>query len=217
MHHFCTLFDRNYLFMGIALHASLMRHAKAFCLHILCMDTIAFEVLCKLQLPNVRLIPIDQFEDDDLRLAKQNRTTEEYCWTCTPSLPLYILKNNPEIDRITYVDADIFLFDDPSPIFEEFGDASIMIVEHRYAERLRQFIVNGIYNVEWLTFRRDRNGLACLEWWRERCNEWCYRRMENGKKGDQKYLDDWLDRFEGVHVLQHVGAGVAPILPSLSN
>lgn len=174
------------------------------------MDDVALDVLSKLSLPNVRLIPLADFEDEELRRVKHDRTVAEYCWTCSPCLPLFVLNHNPDIDLITYVDADLFFFCDPSPIFDEFGECSILIVEHRLVQRLQYLLVNGIYNVEWLSFRRDKNGLASLAWWREKCIEWCYARLEDGKLGDQKYLDDWPRRFDGVHVLQHVGAGVAP-------
>ena len=49
-----------------------------------------------------------------------------------------------------------------------------------------------------------------MNWWRERCLEWCHDRVEDGRFADQKYLDDWPTRFRSVVVLQHKGAGLAP-------
>lgn len=208
--HYCTLFDRNYLLKGLALYRSLTRHSGEFVLHILCMDDVVYELFGRMGFANVRLILRADFEDPELLAVKPTRTVAEYCWTCTPSLPLYVLDRNPDVDLITYLDADLFFFSSPEPIFEEFGDASILIVEHHFAPRFKQYEVNGKYNVEWLTFRRDANGLAALRWWRDKCIEWCFYRLEEGRMGDQKYLDTWPTRFRGVHVLQHIGAGVAP-------
>jgi hypothetical protein len=63
--------------------------------------------------------------------------------------------------------------------------------------------------VQFISFRNNVRGLKALRWWRERCLEWCYARLEDGKFGDQLYLEDWPKRFEGVHVLQHLGGGLA--------
>jgi len=210
MRHYCTLFDRNYLLKGLALYRSLERYAGGFTLHVLCMDDMVHDLLGRLSLPHVKRIRRVDFEDPQLLAVKPTRSVAEYCWTCTPSLPLYLLARDPDIEMITYLDADLYLFSSPDPIFEELGDKSILIVEHRFSPCFRHFEVNGKYNVEWLTFRRDALGLAALRWWREKCIEWCFYRLEEDRMGDQKYLDTWPQRFAGVHVLQHVGAGVAP-------
>ena len=212
MHYdFCTLFDKNYLFKGLALHQSLRRHVSDFTLWILCMDDTAFDILERLDLPNVRLLSLAQFEDQDLLAAKQTRTQVEYCWTCTPSLPLYLLEHEPGLEAISYLDADLFFTSDPAPVFEELGEGSIGIVGHRYGLKWEALAEDsGIYNVGFMVFRNDERARTCLTWWRDRCNEWCYHRVEDGKMGDQKYLDDWPERFEGVVVLQHKGAGLAP-------
>src|SRR5262249_17166500 len=123
--HYCTLFDRSYLLKGLALYRSMQQHCAAFELHVLCMDDFTCELLGSIELANIRCIRHADFADPELLAVKPDRSTAEYCWTCTPSLPLYILHHNPEIDIITYVDADLFFFGSPEPIFEEFGTASI--------------------------------------------------------------------------------------------
>jgi len=153
---------------------------------------------------------MEQFEDTELLHIKTERTRQEYCWTCTPSTVLYVLNNEPHVDKITYLDADLMFFSDPEQIFLEAKDSSIIITEHRYLPEFDKSLTNGIYNVQFVTFCRDKEGLRAADWWRDRCNEWCYARCEDNKFGDQKYLDDWLDRFKGVHVVKNLGAGLAP-------
>jgi hypothetical protein len=207
---FCTYFDRNYLSRGLALYRSLDARGGSFTLHILCLDDEARETLAALRLPHARLISLSDFEDPELLRAKANRATIEYYWTLTPSLPLYVLRQDQTVDVITYVDADLFFFAEPSALFEEMGDASVMIQPHRFPPRLADRAANGIYNVGWVTFRRDDVGLACATRWREQCIEWCYYRVEDGKLGDQKYLDTWTTDYPSVHVMQHLGGGLAP-------
>jgi len=212
MHYdFCTLFDRNYLFKGLALHESLQRHVGDFTLWILCMDDIVYEVLEKMRLPEIKLISLAQFEDEDLLRAKATRTQVEYCWTCTPSLPLYLLNHVTGIEAITYLDADLYFFSEPAGVNREMVAGSIGIVEHRLSKAYEYFAENvGIYNVAFMVFKNDHYARECLAWWRDRCNEWCYFRHEDGKYGDQRYLDDWPERFARVVVLRDVGTGLAP-------
>jgi hypothetical protein len=209
---FCTLFDSNYVFKAIAMHRSLLATGADFHLTASCFDDDAKELIDQLGLPHLSTVGLRELEDFDPEFAgtKGDRTPVEYCWTATPAVPLYVLGTRPEVEEVTYLDADLLFFRDPEPLFEEMGDSSVLITPHRYAPEYRHQEINGIYNVQFLVFRRDERGLAALRWWHDRCVEWCYYRLEDGKLGDQKYLDDWPERFEGVHVLRHKGGGLAP-------
>ncbi|MCX6715598.1 MAG: glycosyl transferase [Candidatus Taylorbacteria bacterium] len=174
------------------------------------MDDDSYEMLIKLNLEKVRLLRLSEIEDARLLAVKPTRTPVEYCWMFSSSLPLWLLEKNPLLDMITYLDADLYFYASLEPIYEEFGHSSIMIIPHGFPENNKwQEKTRGIYNVGMTIFRNDVNGLAALRWWKDRVIEWCFDRYENGKFGDQLYLNDWTTRFNGVHVLKNPGANVA--------
>lgn len=206
---FCTLFSSNYLSRGIALYQSLLKHNKNFHLYVFAFDDITFNYFLKENLPHLTVISLDEFEDEELLRVKPNRKLGEYCWTCTSSTILYSI-NKYNLSNCTYLDADMMFFSDPKVLIDEMGEKSVLITEHRYTKEYDQSEESGIYCVQFVTFKNNEHGMKVLNWWRERCLEWCYAIAENGKFGDQKYLDDWTERFEGVHELQHLGGGIAP-------
>jgi hypothetical protein len=162
-----------------------------------------------MQLENVTVIKLSDFEDEKLLSVKPTRTKGEYCWTCTSSTILYVL-NNYYVESCTYIDADLYFYSSPKVLFDEIGDKSVLITEHRYTPRYDQSVKSGKYCVQFVYFRNNEKGREVLNYWRNACINWCYARHEDGKFGDQKYLDDWMVRFDCVAELQHIGGGVAP-------
>ncbi|WP_207424487.1 glycosyl transferase [Desertivirga brevis] len=205
---FCTLFNSVYLSRGLALYNSLNEHCNRFHLYIIAFDDDCYNTLCKLRLDKATIIPLRNFEDKDLLTVKPTRTAGEYCWTSTSSAILYCI-NNFNLNHCTYLDADLLFFEDPRVLLAEMGTNSVLITEHRFTPEHDQS-KNGKYCVQFVSFRSTPEGLRVLNWWRDACLEWCYNRVEDGKFGDQKYLDCWREKFEGVHELQHLGGGVAP-------
>lgn len=189
---------------------SLNTHGKKIKVFVLCMDVETKKILEQINLPYVICISLSDIEDDSLLRVKATRSVAEYCWTLSPCLPWYLLQRYQEIDFITYLDADLLFYSDIQPLFDEIADASIVIIEHRFPGWLKDREANGRFCVEWVSFRRDQEGLSCLSNWREQCIDWCYYRLEDGKMGDQKYLDAWPDTYQNLHILQHPGAGIAP-------
>jgi len=212
MEHYVTLFDSLFLPQGLALHMSMERHVKDYTLWTLCVDDEVYSVLYKLKLPNVRLLQLSKLETQELLRVKPMRTKGEYCWTLTPFAPRFVFEADPDLERVTYLDADLWFRKDPSPIFNEFdvSGKSILITDHAYAPEHDQSATSGQYCVQFITFVRG-GGEIVRKWWEEKCIDWCYARHENGKFGDQKYLDDWPERFgTHTHVLKDKELILAP-------
>jgi len=210
--HYVTHFDKNYLVTGLGLYNSMKRWCNNYLLWIVCLDDETYDVLSKLKLESTQLISLKNIEDEELLKVKKSRTLTEYYWTLTPYVIQNVFKQSLEIDQVTYLDADLFFLDNPDPIFAEFelSKASILITEHAYSPEYDQSRKSGKYCVQFIVVNRISSDTVIQEW-KEKCLEWCFNRFEQGKFGDQYYLNDWPKKYKNtVHVLTHKEWALAP-------
>lgn len=209
---YCTYFDHNYLSRGLALYHSLQRHMPGARLWVLCLSEVCYRALVALDLPDLVLRHLADFEaaDPEVAATRSNRSLIEYYFTCSPAWQLHVLTSEPDAEWVTYLDSDLFFFASPEPIYVEMKDAAFGIIPHHFTQRTSHRRRFGIYNVGWVSARRCEEGIAVLRWWRERCIEWCHDYVDGDRFADQRYLDRLPEMFPNIHVIQHLGANLAP-------
>lgn len=211
--HFVTVFDSHYLPQGLCLHRSLEQQARPYHLWILALDDACADALVRLARANVTVVRLAEVENEALRSVKGGRSVAEYCWTLTPFLPSHVFARRPDLARVTYVDADLYFFEPPAVLLEEFERSAkhVLITEHAFAPEYASHARFGRFCVQFVTFRNTEPARRVLAWWQARCIEWCFAREEDGKFGDQKYLDRWPQIFgQEVHVLAQTDRTLAP-------
>jgi len=215
MNHFCTSIDRGYLVQGLAFWRSLAAHDPDAVLWVLALDDVTAAVLREVGGTWLRVVPLAELEagDAELATAKAHRSRIEYYFTLQPCWPRWLLAKQTSIDRLTAVDADTAFFASPEPVFAamDAARASLLVTAHGFPPALRHYEQHGKFNAGFFSVRRDASGLAGLDDWRARTLAWCFDRLEDGKYGCQKYLDDWPARFgPALLVLPHPGVNLAP-------
>ena len=210
--HYVTLFDACFLPQGLCLYYSLVKNAGDFVLWVLCVDQDCYDLLQRLNLPRLRLLHLDSLETPELLAVKAFRSRAEYCWTLTPFAPRFVFEADKSISRVTYLDADFFFFKSPGPVFAEFEQSGkqVLITDHAYAPDSDQSCTSGQYCVQLLVFNRASLISVC-KWWQDQCINWCKSYAEDGKFGDQKYLESFESLFpDDVHVLTILDIFLAP-------
>lgn len=212
-HNFCSIYSDEYAYKGLMLCRSLKKHDKDFRLFLIFLSDDCKQVFEAFNYKNVTCISISQIEKFDTALmgVKGTRNVKEYIWTAKASVMLYLLENFKELEHIAWLDGDTYFFSSPEPIFEEWGDASILLTNEGFIgpyEYLGR--KHGIYNTGLMGFKRDSEALKALEYFREKLLLWCYDRFEPGLWSDQLHVCDWPERFRNVRLAVHPGINLTP-------
>ena len=209
--HFCTYFDSNYLAHAKLLLKSLVKYNERSTIYIVCMDNLVFEILKKEPLLNSIIYSHNDLFDfrPELKKLKKERSKAEYFFTCSAQVCDFVFEKNPDIQLLNYIDSDLYFYSSLKPLFDELGDASIGIIEHKFHWLNKSKKKYGKFNVGWISFRNDKVGRQCVSDWAIQCIEWCYQKLEYGKYADQKYLDQWPKKYPNLKILKHKGANLA--------
>jgi hypothetical protein len=111
---------------------------------------------------------------------------------------------------VDYLDADLGFFADPAALDQEVASSSVALSPHRFSERHAARIRYGEFNAGWLSVSGDAEGRRFIDWWKDRCIEWCRMVVEDTRFADQKYLDQVPGLFPRAVQVSHPGANLAP-------
>lgn len=206
MRNYITLFDRNYLAKGLALYQSLERHSiEDFVLHILPLDAFTRKYLTY-QISKGILSKIKVLDWNFLPKDIPEKPIPYNFFLLASEVTLALMK---ELRKpITYLDADIYFFQDPNVIHDTIGRREVAVIPHRFpAHDYHRLSPNGLYNVSWVYFSNTKAAIDTLQWWNNACREKC----DAESCGDQKYLNDFPDRLgDRLCILEDIGIGAGP-------
>lgn len=214
-HNYCTVYSKEYVYMGVILYNSLLRHDKDFRLYIFFMDDEALEIMKRLNLEHAVLISLKDVEAEDLELAavKNSRTDKEYSWTIKGSVLLYLFSHFEDMDNIIWLDGDLKFYSDPQPIFDEFENCSILLTEEKYTDEYEYLShIYGVYQLGFIGFKREENVIECLKCYRKKLLEWCHEKPDEGRWSDQRYAVYWPSTYKNVGIVQNKGINLTPFI-----
>ena len=209
---YVTLCDGAYAHYAHALYTSMKQHLEDFRLFVICVDEAARDKLSPWQGRDLTLLLLSDHETPELLAVKPTRNRGEYCWTLTPFSFEFVFNSHPDVEVLTYLDADLFFLSSDDRIQQEYVESQkgALITLHAYAPDYDQSKTSGKFCVQYLIFDRHKSKDVRSDW-QEKCLDWCFNRFEYGRFGDQKYLDAWPQRFNNqVHVLGALNSILAP-------
>lgn len=133
-----------------------------------------------------------------------------------PYFANFILESNKKIDRLTYLDSDILLFENLTPVYKSLESHSIVLTPHSCSTVIngsdfddRIFLRSGIFNAGFFALKNDLWARAFLTWWMGKLKNQCFFDSKRGMFAEQLWLNLVPLYFEKVHILKHLGCNVA--------
>ena len=187
----CTLSDYNFLAKGLTLYDSLIKYNNDVVVHYLCFDDESHDTLKQYKCDNLVVYHDSQLLNNPVLANLKEADREYYTYALASFFSNYLMKIR-SID-ITYVDSDIFFYDDLNIIIDAIGKKDVGIFRHRqYPLEIPNN--NGWFNVGVVHFKNTKVGNDVLDWWFDAVLHRKY--PELATCGDQRYLDAFLELSE---------------------
>merc|ERR1711974_246102 len=123
-------------------------------------------------------------------------------------------------DHVMFLDPDVAVFDDLSPLLEILESKDIILTPHQLTPEEKNdktaiwdnelcSLTHGVYNLGFVAVNAKGEGYRFAKWWADRLYQYCREDIPNGMFTDQRWCDLVPAFFDGVQVLRDPGYNVA--------
>lgn len=215
--HFFTSITTSYLPKARVLAKTLKQHNKDAIMHLVVSDDLPDSFDIKKEPFDYVWYAEDFIKQDNNKKWFFSHTVVELCTAVKGAAALHILKQT-KADKLVYLDPDIGVFDDLTPLSKMLDKNSLLLTPHQIepAVSMRGIIdeeicslMYGIYNFGFFAVKNDDSGLKFLNWWNSRLMDFCYDDIPHGLFTDQKWGDMIPALFDFVHIIHDPAYNVA--------
>ena len=212
-----TICSANYLSQAITLGTSLKSTNPDVEFRIYLVDRLQGREELKERVP-FKLIEIEQVPVTDFEGMVTRYNVIELNTSVKPYIFDHILKTEPEIQKVVYLDPDIMVFQPFTLLFKTLDNYNMVITPHILTptdnnSKVPQeisFLATGIFNLGFIAIKSSAETLRFLNWWKEKLILQGYNRLDYHLFFDQKWINFAPVFFEGVYVEKHRGYNMAP-------
>jgi hypothetical protein len=215
--HFFTSITTSYLPKARVLAETLKKTNPDAIMHLVVSDNLPAEFDLKQE--NFDYV---WYAEDFIKTENNNKwfflhTVVELCTAVKGAAALHILKET-NADKLIYLDPDIGVFDDLTPLSKMLDKNSVLLTPHQTEPAVsHQGIIDeeicslkhGVYNFGFFAIKNDKNGLKFLNWWNDRLLKFCYDDIPNGLFTDQKWADLAPALFDFIKIIHDPEYNVA--------
>ncbi len=207
----CTIVSFNYLPYARALCESFLATHPGRSFHVLLVDRMPAGYDSS-QEP-FELLPVEQLEIPDFLSTAFKYDILELNTNVKPSFLRHLL--NRGIEHLLYLDPDIFVYKELTPVFEALSHSAIVLTPHMLSpanDDVRQEVIllsAGVFNLGFIAVKQCTETDRFLLWWEQRCLHDAFDEQRAGMFVDQKWINFVPCFFDSVHILKHPGCNMA--------
>lgn len=164
----------------------------------------------------VEILPCFELGYEEFNSMLQGYNVIEFNTAVKPFYFEYLFKENGDVDRIYYLDPDLFFYQSPLELDDvwEKGDSiqltpNLLYLPDQLVRGELASLKHGHNNLGYIGMQRGGETMKIISWWKERLTTHCLLDKCRGIFVDQKWMDLAPLFFKGINSVKHPGWNMA--------
>ena len=160
-------------------------------------------------------VPLNGIGLEDVRREAMKYDILELNTNVKPTFMRWLIATHG-LERLVYLDPDIFVYAPLTPVFEALEQNDAVLTPHMTSPIFdgrspdeQALLYNGTYNLGFIAVRNTAESDRLLAWWERRCLDLGFSEGRTGLFVDQKWMNLAPGLFKHVAILRHRGCNMA--------